>query len=121
MAVYGRRRVGKTFLIRETFNYKFTFQHSGIKNGGKSIQLARFRKSLVTHGLASCPVLKDWFDAFDALRVLINQSSDKRKVVFIDEMPWLGRRDKSFISAVEDFWNGWASARKDVLFSRMSC
>jgi AAA+ ATPase superfamily predicted ATPase len=116
VAVYGRRRVGKTFLIRETFNYKFTFQHSGIKNGGKRIQLARFRKSLVAQGLAECPVLKDWFDAFDALRDLIAQSSDRRKVVFIDEMPWLGRKDRTFVSAVEDFWNGWASARKDVLF-----
>lgn len=59
VAVYGRRRVGKTFLVRETFNYKFTFQHSGIKNGVKGVQLARFRKSLVTHGLSDCPVLKD--------------------------------------------------------------
>ena len=75
VAVYGRRRVGKTFLVRETFNYKFTFQHSGIKNGGKSVQLARFRKSLVTYGLTDCPVLKDWFDAFDALRNLIDGSS----------------------------------------------
>lgn len=116
VAVYGRRRVGKTFLVRETFNYKFTFQHSGIKNGGKGVQLARFRKSLVTHGLSDCPVLNDWFDAFDALRSLIDRSSDRRKVVFIDEMPWMGRRDKMFVSAVEDFWNGWASARKDVLF-----
>ena len=116
VAVYGRRRVGKTFLIRETFNYKFTFQHYGIKNGGKRIQLASFRKSLVAQGLAECPVLKDWFDAFDALRDLIAQSSDRRKVVFIDEMPWLGRKDRTFVSAVEDFWNGWASARKDVLF-----
>ena len=116
VAVYGRRRVGKTFLIRETFNYKFTFQHSGIKNGGKSVQLARFRKSIIAHGLSTCPVLDNWFDAFDALRDLISQSHDRRKVIFIDEMPWLGRKDKMFVSAVEDFWNGWASARKDVLF-----
>lgn len=116
VAVYGRRRVGKTFLVRETFNYKFTFQHSGIKKGGRQIQLARFRKSLVTYGLKDCPVLKDWFEAFDALRDLINRSPDGRKVVFIDEMPWMGRKDRTFISAVEDFWNGWASARKDVLF-----
>jgi len=116
VAVYGRRRVGKTFLVRETFNYRFTFQHSGIKEGGKQVQLARFRKSLVTHGLTECPVLKDWFDAFDALRDLIVRSPDRRKVVFIDEMPWMGRKDRTFVSAVEDFWNGWASARKDVLF-----
>ena len=115
VAVYGRRRVGKTFLIRETFNYKFTFQHSGIKNGGKSVQLARFRKSLVTHGLSDCPVLKDWFDAFDALRNLIDRSPDRRKVVFIDEMPWMDTPKSGFVPALEHFWNGWASARKDMM------
>ena len=115
VAVYGRRRVGKTFLVRETFDYKFTFQHSGVKNGGKGVQLARFRKSLASQGYADCPVLKDWFSAFDSLRTLIDKSGDRRKVIFLDEMPWMGRKDSSFVTAVEDFWNGWASARKDIL------
>jgi len=115
VAVYGRRRVGKTFLIRETFDYRFTFQHSGVKNGGKSIQLARFRKALKDQGYPECAELTDWFAAFDALRELIKRSKDEKKVVFIDEMPWLGRKDATFVSAVEDFWNGWASARRDIL------
>ena len=55
VAVYGRRRVGKPFLIRESFNYRFSFQHSGVKNGGRAIQLARFRKSLMAQGYADCP------------------------------------------------------------------
>jgi len=115
VAVYGRRRVGKTFLIRETFDYRFTFQHSGVKNGGKSVQLARFHKAIKDQGYPECPELTDWFSAFDALRELIKRSNDGKKVVFIDEMPWLGRKDATFVSAVEDFWNGWASARKDIL------
>jgi len=115
VAVYGRRRVGKTFLIRETFDYRFTFQHSGVKSGGKSVQLARFHKAIKDQGYPECPVLKDWFAAFDALREVIKRSKDEKKVVFIDEMPWLGRKDATFVSAVEDFWNGWASARKDIL------
>lgn len=116
VAVYGRRRIGKTFLIRETFDYSFTFQHAGVKNGGKDVQLERFRASLVEQGHAECPVLKNWFEAFDQLKVVIRQSSADRKVVFIDEIPWMGRSDASFISAVENFWNAWASARKDILF-----
>ena len=116
VAVYGRRRVGKTFLVRETFNYKFTFEHSGVRKGGVSVQLSRFRKSLITQGYGECPQLGDWFAAFDALRELIRRSPADKKVVFIDEMPWLGRKNAEFITAVEDFWNGWASARKDILF-----
>ena len=65
VAVYGRRRVGKTFLVRETFNNGFVFEHTGVKNGSSAVQLSRFRQSLVEHGYADCPELKDWFDAFD--------------------------------------------------------
>ncbi|MBQ3343810.1 MAG: AAA family ATPase [Kiritimatiellae bacterium] len=115
VAVYGRRRVGKTFLIRETFNQDFTFQHTGVKNGSCAVQLSRFRQSMVEQGYPSCPDLKNWFDAFDNLKVIIKESAAERKVVFIDEIPWMGRSDRNFISAVENFWNGWASARKDVL------
>ena len=115
VAVYGRRRVGKTFLIRETFNYSFTFQHTGVKSANKEIQLQRFRASLVEQGHKDCPVLRSWFDALDQLKVVIASSADERKVVFIDEVPWMGRTDSSFISALEHFWNGWASARKDIV------
>ena len=55
VAVFGRRRVGKTFLIRETFDGKFTFQHTGVKKGGREVQLERFRQSLMENGLAECP------------------------------------------------------------------
>ncbi|MBR4613796.1 MAG: ATP-binding protein, partial [Kiritimatiellae bacterium] len=58
VAVYGRRRIGKTFLVRETFNSRFTFQHSGVANTGTKIQLERFRRSLIESGHAKCPVLK---------------------------------------------------------------
>lgn len=116
VAVYGRRRVGKTFLVRETFGEGFAFQHAGVKNGLVAVQLSRFRQSLVEHGHAECPELKNWFDAFDQLKVVIRNSEADRKVVFIDEIPWMGRSDPHFISAVENFWNSWVSARKDVLF-----
>jgi len=115
VAVYGRRRIGKTYLVREAFNCSFTFQHTGVKKGGKEVQLGRFRVSMQEQGHADCPELSSWFDAFDQLKVLIKNSHDVRKVVFIDEIPWMGRSDASFVSAVEHFWNAWASARKDVL------
>ena len=115
VAVYGRRRIGKTFLIRETFDGAFAFQHTGVKKGTSAIQRACFRQSLVEYGYSQCPDLKNWFDAFDNLKTIIRNSGADRKVVFIDEVPWMGRSDAHFISALEHFWNGWASARKDVL------
>jgi len=115
VAVYGRRRVGKTFLIRETFNSKFAFQHAGVANSGTKIQLERFRRSLIEGGHTRCPVLKNWFQAFDELKEVVVSSASARKVLFIDEMPWMDKPNANFIPALENFWNAWASARKDVL------
>ena len=80
VAVYGRRRVGKTFLVRETFDQSFTFQHTGVKNGSRQIQLSRFRQSMIEQGHPGCPELKDWFDAFDNLKTVIKASAAERKV-----------------------------------------
>ncbi|MBQ3344593.1 MAG: ATP-binding protein [Kiritimatiellae bacterium] len=115
VAVYGRRRVGKTFLVRETFDYTFTFQHSGLANSGMKRQLKAFAGALRESGLDIGAVPGDWMDAFDALKDVIRRSDAPKKVVFIDEMPWMDTPKSGFVSALENFWNGWASARKDVL------
>lgn len=115
VAVYGRRRIGKTFLVRETFNSRFTFQHSGVANTGTKIQLERFRRSLIESGHAKCPVLKTWFEAFDELKHVVQVSGVAKKILFIDEMPWMDKPNANFVPALENFWNAWASARKDVL------
>ena len=115
VAVYGRRRIGKTFLVRETFGYSFTFQHSGVANGTLTEQLQQFRVALMEYGYEDCPRLKNWFDAFDALKRVIVRSSDSKKIVFIDELPYMDALGSRLIPALEHFWNSWASARKDVL------
>lgn len=115
VAVYGRRRVGKTFLIRETFDYKFTFSHTGLSKKNTKAQLQNFQSSLKAQGMVKAPLPENWFEAFDMLAVLLSRSEDKRKVVFIDEMPWMDAPRSSFLTALEHFWNGWASARKDIL------
>ena len=57
----------------------------------------------------------NWSEAFERLKDAITESKDVRKTVFIDELPWMDTRNSGFINAVEGFWNGWASARKDVV------
>lgn len=115
VAVYGRRRVGKTFLVRETFGYSFTFQHTGVANGTLAEQLQEFRVALKEQGYEECPLLKSWFDAFDALKRIISRSAEAKKIVFIDELPYMDVVGSRLVPALEHFWNGWASARKDVL------
>lgn len=116
VAVYGRRRVGKTYLVKEFFNYSFTFYTSGLARGSKSDQLKNFWQSMKEYGLPSavaCP--KDWFEAFDDLKMVITSSKDKRKVVFIDELPWLDTQKSKFVTALDRFWNTWASEHPEIL------
>ena len=115
VVIYGRRRVGKTFLVREVFDYNFTFQHAGISKMPLKIQLTRFRASLIKQGYKDCPKFEDWFAAFDALEVLINRSESKKKIIFLDEAAWIETPKSNFVSALENFWNAVASNRKDIL------
>lgn len=114
VAVYGRRRVGKTYLVRETFADRFAFCHTGLPNATKRQQLAHFKKSLESFGYeGSAP--SDWASAFDALRTILSKCVLRRKVVFIDELPWLDTAKSDFLMALESFWNEWATARKDIV------
>ena len=116
-AVYGRRRVGKTYLIRETFRYQFTFQHTGIAKGNMRQQLRAFRDSLVRAGMERCPIPGNWYEAFGRLEQLLEGAPAGKKVVFIDELPWIDTPKSDMVGALEHFWNGWVTARaeKDIV------
>jgi len=115
VVVYGRRRVGKTFLIREAFDYSFTFTHTGIENGSYQEELFAFWQSIKTQLDPDSRSPKNWLEAFALLKVALARRPEARKTVFIDELPWMDTRRSGFIKAVEDFWNGWATARKDIV------
>ena len=116
VAVYGRRRIGKTFLIRECFRDCFTFQYTGVWGISNQDQLNEFYNGLVRQGLSEeTNAPKNWFEAFHLLEDLIAVSEQTRKIIFLDELPWMDAPNSNFISAFEHFWNGWASARKDIM------
>lgn len=116
--VYGRRRIGKTFLVNNVFADRFTFSYVGARNQKPMKQLQRFAEQLKTYsGSPFAPVLNDWEEAFQALRALIeNKPKEDRKVIFFDEMPWIDTPRSSFVEALEYFWNAWAAQRNDILF-----
>lgn len=116
--VYGRRRVGKTYLVREYFGRSFAFYATGIAGGKAHVQLAGFNQSLRDFGGKPA---ENWFDAFRELRRLLESPNVKRdaasgkRVVFIDELPWLDAPRTDFMAALELFWNQWGSAQNDLL------
>lgn len=114
--VYGRRRVGKTFLVRETLGHAFSFYATGVARGTKDDQLSAFHAALLEYGLPDKYARPEtWQEAFDLLKIVTERSPHKRKVLFIDEMPWMDTAKSKFIEALELFWNKWASAREDIL------
>lgn len=116
--VYGRRRIGKTFLVNQLFGDRFTFTFVGARDQDTSVQLQRFAHQLqVFSGSPFVPSLGNWNDAFNELRSLIEHlPHDERKVIFFDEMPWIDTPRSSFVDALEYFWNAWAAQRDDILF-----
>lgn len=110
IAVYGRRRIGKTFLVKEFFQNKFDFYATGVYEGGQKEELKAFCDPLVSAGV-SCDKVKDWMDAFRILRDFLKKSKKKRLVIFLDELPWFDVPPGHFLKAFEWFWNSWASTR----------
>ena len=102
VALYGRRRVGKTYLIRCTFRDEFDFSFTGMYETSKTLQLRRFAKQL---GVDETP--KDWFEAFDLLRDHLIALKKKTVTVFLDELPWMDTRNSHFLEAFSMFWNTW--------------
>lgn len=116
VAVCGRRRVGKTFLVREYFEQEMVFQTSGLAAGNTQEQLKNFFYTLRRYDKNTTSVPHDWLEAFEMLiSYLDSLNGIERKVIFLDELPWMDTAGSNFISALEHFWNGWASARRDIV------
>ena len=114
IAVYGRRRVGKTFLVKNFFREKFDFYITGIYQGSKKEQLQFFNRQLCAYSGMPYPYVDNWFDAFEQLKHYISGLKKNRVVIFIDELPWLDTPRSRFTKALELFWNSWAADQPAV-------
>lgn len=125
VAIYGRRRVGKTYLINEVFEGRITFRHAGlspietdtdITENSLRRQLKHFYNSLLLHGMEKSKCPDNWMDAFLMLEQYLQSIDDgSRQLIFIDELPWLDTQKSGFITAFEGFWNTWACSRKNLM------
>ena len=117
VAVVGRRRVGKTFLVRSVYAGDVVFGITGLQKGGKKEQLQNFVLAMKYAGLTEeLERPENWLDAFFELTRLIDrQQYGKKVVVFFDELPWLDTRRSGFLQGFSFFWNSWASQRNVVV------
>ena len=117
IVVYGRRRVGKTFLINEFFEERLAFRLTGSFNENTSFQLSNFTREISRKSGEKKAEPKDWPEAFEMLRDYLESLPKQEKhVIFFDEMPWLDTERASFMPAFEWFWNDWASTQHHLVF-----
>lgn len=116
IAMYGRRRIGKTFLIRQYFKNQFSFDMTGVLEGNKNEQITAFHMALKTYGYTG-KKNTTWLDAFFALRQLLEPKlqDGKRCVIFIDELPCLDTPKAGFVHALGHFWNSWANWQPQIM------
>ena len=119
ICVYGRRRVGKTYLVENAFGGSFAFSATGSEDKRVRTQLKVFHSALREFGCRERAMPADWFEAFRRLRDVLEldgvvRSREGRRVVFLDEFPWFATKRSDFLFAFADFWNRWASKRDDV-------
>ena len=114
IAIYGRRRIGKTFLVKEMFEGRFAFRMTGKEKADTKEQLSNFQYALSDFG-AETDLPTDWTEAFRMLSQHIEHlGADEPKILFFDELPWLDSTGSHFVDALEYFWNSWAYYRNDI-------
>lgn len=117
VVIYGRRRIGKTFLVNTFFDDCYAFKLTGLAKKSKREQLANFTTALNRYGNGrKFTKPRTWYEAFDKLRKLLEEKHiEGKKVVFIDELPWMDSRGSNLVSALEHFWNDWAGSQSDMI------
>ena len=118
VALYGRRRVGKTYLISQTFAGRIAFEHTGLSDSTSKTrdQLKQFYFSLLRQGMKASKIPQDWLEAFFMLEMFLEgKKTDEKIVVFLDELPWMDTPHSGFIVALEGFWNSWGCKKDNLL------
>lgn len=119
VSIHGRRRVGKTFLVREHVGEHVAFELTGVHGAPLKEQLRNFATSLGAALRSALPPAppRDWQEAFQQLSVHLGSPRRRsaKRVVFFDELPWLASRRSGFLRAFEHFWNSWAVKRNDLV------
>jgi len=118
VAVFGRRRVGKTFLIRHVYASQTVFEFSGVKGTSTARQLERFVLAASKAFTLTAPPAqpRSWLHAFSLLSDLLEKlPSKKKRVVFLDEFPWMDSPRSGFLAAFDHFWNSWATKQPNLV------
>ena len=115
VAVYGRRRIGKTYLVRQVYENHIVFECSGLHQREFTQQLENFWLTLTEVDKKPKPMPKTWLQAFAQLKTYISELGEGKKVIFLDEIPWFETPRSGFLAALDNFWNQFCTKRNDII------
>jgi AAA+ ATPase superfamily predicted ATPase len=116
LALYGRRRIGKTYLIEKVYEQEMVFHFTGIKDATIEEQLEHFNNTYFAKTKIRIPNPKNWIQALELIKDYIDTlDATTKKVIFIDELPWIASPRSNFLNVLDSFWNGWANKRNDIV------
>ncbi|NEW60150.1 AAA family ATPase [Sulfurovum sp. bin170] len=118
--VYGRRRVGKTETVRHFIkeNNLLSLEVTGVYGATKATQINAFVRKIerASRGeIVAVGRLKEWQDVFFLLEDYISSLGSEKKVIFLDELPWLDTHRSGFLSAFSEFWNDFCTRKSDII------
>lgn len=111
LAIYGRRRIGKTYLIKKVYAEHLAFEFTGTQNAGLKNQLFKFSEKIKQH-FGDVPDLRQpasWYEAFQLLKTCLASKTGSKQVIFFDELPWIATPKSNFLEELAYFWNDWAA------------
>ncbi len=116
IALYGRRRVGKTYLVEQLYGNRFSFSVTGIIGGKRKDQKTVFMNSLRRSGYEGAE-FKTWYEAFGILKTVLDGKirGTERCILFFDELPCFDTARAGFVKAFGDFWNDWCLRHPEVM------
>ncbi len=116
IAITGRRRIGKTYLVNQYFKNEICFYLTGIQNQPTATQLAAFSEELKKRTKKKIAPPNSWLEAMHQLRDYVEKiKTKKKKVIFFDELPWMDTQRSNFIQIFAHFWNSWAAWTHDII------
>jgi uncharacterized protein len=101
--------VGKTFLIKNTLGQHLDFEMTGIQDGDLKDQLQNFADEITEFSKEGVTRPTSWMQAFSLLRTYLSKRRNgKKRVIFLDELPWMDTNKSKFLGMLGHFWNDWA-------------
>ena len=117
VAIYGRRRIGKTYLVKNVYAGHTSFEFTGTQNATLKNQLFKFFEKIKTF-FGETPNAKPpstWYEAFQVLKTGLAKKNDQKQVVFFDELPWIATPKSNFLEELAYFWNDWAAYQPQLV------